>query len=561
MLNGELDLSFYLSSLHPGIGKSTAIICWVQAYQQSQDKHGSHGVIMCFDRHEEIHRIVKDLNLPADSFAVVVADDDKGRELNGMGRGSNSVDGALIVLTTKQQMLMPGQRGRHFNDMHKFFYRGKPRMIRIWDETLTCGKGLKLVVRKLDKLPDDLSDSYPGIANELEKISEGLRRCTNTDTYYIKDLSVRARSVLSTFKWSTTGNKDTALALLQLLGRLVTVRSNDRGFVAIDCTETIPVGFAPCIVTDASGEVRDGYNLQDQYRGNLVRLKGAAKNYGKLTVNVWRHASGRTAYEEYGNAVYVKEIVSVINSRPTEEFLVLRLLSNPELEDEIKDQVTQPERVHFTHYGVHTATNVYRNIPNMIVSGLMAYRSEDYEALAMASAGLSTSNGKLTPEQLNHFRHGEYAHHLLQAVCRIRVRKSEGAGCPESRVWIIAPKGILPDEQLVDIFPSCVVERWRTTPQALKGLRLQALEYLADKIASGMSEISSITVKNHLRMTQSNFKRDILDNDDFNDSLQHREISIEKRSNGRYFFNDTSYLRVLVSGVTESNQTRINTSF
>lgn len=556
MAKGELEEKFYLSSLHPGVGKSTTLAVAVETYQEHHVEYGDPGVIMCFDRLEEIARMIKDLNIPAESFAVKVANDVRGREL--MSLGSGCIDDALILLTTKQQLLMPGERGKHFADMSNLFYHGKPRRIRIWDESLICGKGRKLIGRKLAKLPDDLSDSFPALANHIEKIVNDLRNSQNADTYFIQDLNTSQRSALSSFKWRTTENRDTAYELLLLLGRMVTVRSSAYGYVAIDCDDSVPVGFAPCLITDASGGVRHVYKLQEQYRGNLDRLKDAPKDYSKLTVHVWRHASGKTAYKEHGNAVYVKEIVDVINSRPTEGFLVLRHFDGEDLERDIIAKVTNSARVQFIHNGIHTATNLYRDLPNMIIAGVIGYRTEDYEALARAVAGLTTSKGVLSPEDLNDTRHGEYAHHLLQAGNRIRMRKSEGAGCPEARLWLIAPKGILPDTEIATkIFPGCKVERWRTTPRTLKGFRLKALDYVTEKVTSGILSICGSELRKYLGMTPSNFTRDIIQNEDFNDALQVLEIRIEKRSNGRYFFNDNSYLRELVSSIAKSNQTPI----
>lgn len=556
--NGELETNFCLSSLHPGIGKSTAIISWVRAYQQCRNEYGDYGVIMCFDRHEEITRMIDDLKLPIDTYAVKVADTEENRRLNGMGLGSSRIDDALILLTTKQQIYMPGERGRDYRDLSNLYYHGKPRTIRIWDESLTCGVARKLIIRKLVKLPDDLHE-YPSIAAQIEHISDKLRTCKNMDSYDIQDLSANAKHTLSSFKWSSQEARDTANSLLQLLGRQVTVRSSAYGCVAIDCDDSVPDGFAPCLVTDASGEVRGAYTLQEQYRKNLVRLKTAAKDYSKLTVHVWRQGSGKTAYKDNGNDLYVKEIVKVINSRPDEQFLVLRFLDNPDLEAEIRKQVLQPERVLFTHYGVHTATNMYRDCPNMIVTGIMDYRAEDYEALARAAAGLNTSEGVLAAETINDFRHGEYAHHLLQAVCRIRVRKSEGAGCPEARVWLIAPKGRLPDNEVGRIFPGCTVQRWITTPRSLKGPRQVAFGYIMDMIASGIKQIRGADVRTYLGMTKSNFTRDIIQNENFSDTLRDRDVCIEKRSNGHYYFNDTSYLRQVMERIYKGNQAPITT--
>ncbi|TGU70710.1 hypothetical protein E4633_17070 [Geomonas terrae] len=560
MAEGKLEQKMYLSSLHPGIGKSTAVTTSVQSYIQCREMYREQGVIMCFDRHEEIVRMVKDMNLPRHLFAVKVANHSSNRELNEMGLGSTRINEALVLLTTKQQITRLGQLGQKFSDMSRLYFRDKPRTIRIIDESMTMGVGLKLAVRKLAKVPDELSDTSPGVARVIEEITQELLSCANGDVYYMRDLEEGAKRVLTACKWGSVEARDVANVFLQILGRELTVKATERGHVAIDCDDTLPEDFLPCLVTDASGEVRGTYDLQQKYRKNLVRLKSAAKDYSNLTVHVWRQRSGKSAYQANGNKVYVTEIVKVINSRPNEQFLVLRFLSNPELEADIIEKVTRPERVKFTHYGLHTATNEYKDIPNMIITGIMSYRSEDYEALARAAAGLKTSDGALPPETSNHLRHGEHAHHLLQAGCRTTPRKSKGAGCPEARLWLIAPKGVLSDKEIARIFPQCTVKRWVTTPNALKGPRQVAFEYITEMIRSGMQQVRGADVGRHLGMTKSNFKRDIIENVDFTDTLQDRSISIEKRSNGQYFFCDTSYLRELVESFTKGNQIPISIS-
>ncbi|BCG47077.1 hypothetical protein GEOBRER4_n1900 [Citrifermentans bremense] len=560
MAKGKLEQKMYLSSLHPGIGKSTAVITAIQAYVQCHEMYGEQGVIMCFDRHEEIVRMVKDMNLPRHLFAVKVANHSSNRELNEMGLGSTRINEALVLLTTKQQITRLGQRGQRYSDMSRLFYLGKPRTIRIVDESMTSGIGLKLVVRKFAKLPDELSDSHPTLASSIEELVQELVRFKNGATFYVPDFGEKAKANLSSFKWSSAEVKDVADTFLRILGREVTVKATKYGNVAIDCDDILPDDFLPCLVTDASGDVRGTYAFQAKYRKNLVRLKGADKDYSNLTVNVWRQASGKIAYQTNGNKLYVAEIVKAINSRPDEQFLVLRFLSNPELEADIIEKVIQPERVKFTHYGLHTATNEYRDIPNMIITGILSYRSEDYEALARAAAGLRTGDGVLPPEVINDLRHGEHAHHLLQAGCRTTPRKSEGAGCPEARLWLIAPKGILPDNEIARIFPGCAVQRWVTMPRSLKGPLQVALDYLMDKFSNGINEVPGSEVRTFIGVAKQNFKRDIIQNVDFSDTLQNRNISIEKRSNGAYIFRDTSYLRELVESLTKGNQTPIGIS-
>jgi hypothetical protein len=555
MLTGNADRAYYLSSLDPGVGKSTAIITWLCTYLECREAYGDHGSMICFDRLEEIKRFVTECNLPDDSYAVLVSDsDERSRRLNGMGRGSADANNGLVLFTTKEQIIRRS-KGKRFSDTSLFFYQGKPRPVRIWDESLIAGKPLTLERRKISKLPDDIAKSNTALADKVENIAIALRSSMNGDVYLMPDLGVSVSEMLYSFKWSSVENKETAETLATLFGREVTVRTDDRGHIAVDCGESVPDDLTPCLVTDASGRVRDTYKLQQRHRGDLVRLASAAKDYSNLTVSVWRQACGKTAYEKNGNAVYVKEIVKVINSRPTEEFLIFRQKEHEELKADIEKLVTNPERVKFSHWGIHTATNDHADIPNVIISSLLTYRLADYEALARASATLRTSTGTIDDAELNRFKTAEHAHHLLQAVCRGRVRKAVGAGCPESRVWLIAPKGVIPDAVLNNIFPNCNIQKW-DVHEELKGTRERSYKYILGRITSHNSSVSALAVRKHLGMTQSNFKRDVLQNDTFIHALEHRKIRLEIRGNNRFYFSDYSYLDDITADVIlKSNQT------
>lgn len=552
MLLGEAQSSYYLSSLDPGVGKSTAIIKWIDAYLQCRDTYGNHGIIICFDRLDEIKRFVEECNLPNDSFAVIVSNvDQRGRDLNMTGLGIEHTGEAQVLFTTKQQIIMKCKRDG-FTDLQAFFYQGKPRRVRIWDESLIVGKELIIDRFELAGLASDVSRTDLTMALKIEDIAAELRCCKNGDVYLMPDLGLTLNDMMYSYDWSTKSRKDAAETLGMFLGRAVTVRTDDRGHVAVDCGESVPDDFTPCLVTDASGRVRETYNLQHHYRKDLIRLKPeVSKEYSNLTISVWSKASGKTAYARNGCKVYSDEIIKVINSRPDEEFLVVRHLEHQELVEAIIKTVTCSDRIKFIHWGIHTATNEYADIPNIIITSPLTYRLAAYEALARASATLRTSDGSISDEQQKIVRYGENAHHLLQAVCRGLVRKSEGGGCPESRVWIITSPWTMIERKLGGIFPRCQVEQWRTSLEALKGAQQRAFEYIRDKITLGNPTVAAIEVRKFLGMTQSNFKRDMINHDAFIDTLALRKIHIEQRSN-RYYFNDNSMLDTILSDLVET---------
>ena len=61
MLNGEAEKYYYLSSLDPGVGKTTAIRTWLEAYLESDTQHG---VLIGLERLEEIQAFITAARLP-----------------------------------------------------------------------------------------------------------------------------------------------------------------------------------------------------------------------------------------------------------------------------------------------------------------------------------------------------------------------------------------------------------------------------------------------------------------------------------------------------------------
>lgn len=543
MLIGKAESSYYLSSLDPGVGKSTAIIEWINSYLLHREMYGSHGILICFDRLEEIKRFVDGCNLSNDCYAVKVSESHDGRELNDRGLGSKNINNALVLFTTKQQIALRS-KGKDFKDTQIFHYHGVPRRVRIWDESLVVGKELRLDRFELLSLINEISKIDSNAAFKIDDIACQLRSCKNKDVYYMPDMGMTLNDMMMYASQLPKPEADIAETLGVLLGRDVTVRTNERRHVAVDCEKYIPNDFAPCLVTDASGRIRKTYGLQHEYRGDLKRLlPEATKEYSNLTISVWSKASGKSAYKAFGHKMYADEIIMVINARYDEKFLVVRHLKHKELEEEVLKSVINPDRVKFIHWGIHTATNEYASIPNVVISSPLTYRFAAYEALARASATLKTADGVITDEQLKNLKCGEYAHHLLQAICRGAVRKSDGAGCPESRVWIIAAPHTMIEKNLCSIFPYCKVERWNTSPEALKGSQQRVYEYILEKIEGcdneGTVRVPSLSVRKYLGVPQSNFKRDVIKNDALNKALALHRINVEQNGNKYYFVRDT----------------------
>jgi len=73
MLTGELVSKVFVSSLDPGVGKTSAIKSWLKMYLPRRKMYGDKGVILCFDRLEEIQRFLEDNSLSTSDYGVYCA--------------------------------------------------------------------------------------------------------------------------------------------------------------------------------------------------------------------------------------------------------------------------------------------------------------------------------------------------------------------------------------------------------------------------------------------------------------------------------------------------------
>lgn len=128
MTEGSCPSSIHLSSLDPGMGKTTTVVCFLKALRHCPG-YEDVGVVVFVSRLDEIRKLVDEVGLAEDDFAVLTADDDCNQ------LSSTPVSQAQVLFTT-QQMLSKRGAGRSFSSLQDLYYMGKARAVRIWDETI-----------------------------------------------------------------------------------------------------------------------------------------------------------------------------------------------------------------------------------------------------------------------------------------------------------------------------------------------------------------------------------------------------------------------------------------
>ena len=528
MAEGTAPPVFSLSSLDPGVGKTTTLIHFVQALLRSQ-QHKGIGVILCMSRREEIVRLVEEMNLAEPDFAVFTSDGEVNR------LSSTPHDEARVLFTT-HAMVVSRCRDRRFSDADVLHYQGEVRAVRIWDEAMLPGDLVSLSTDQLAALRDPLRASHPA----LVEIIEGLERKLNAARVPCTLIWPDIEEDTGITNWSARQGLDQRYAtyldtLYSLAGRRVLLRKPNPAspvITALDSRDAIPDDLAPMVILDASGRVRTTYQQWEKSQGNLKRLKAANRSYRNLSIRVMDKGSGKASWSKNDDAL-AREVAQLIDTKPEEDWLVFyhKGVKGGAIPDMIKGLLnSNPDRVSFLNWGKHQGTNEYRHISNVILAGMNNHPETDYEMKARYYSGIG--NDQKVPQTLvEEMAAGEHKHHILQALCRSAVREGSGSECSPCNAYIIAPKRSGIRNLLPEIFPGCMIGTWEQARKKLTGKVQEALTYIEmffDDYPEGTLPFTEL--RSELGYDASNFRRRIRDHDTFRAALE--EMGIEETTTG-----------------------------
>jgi hypothetical protein len=540
MAKGEAPAKFYLSSLDPGVGKTTALRFFIDTLL-SKPWHQDVGVLLCVARLDEVKNLVESIGIPTEMLCVMTSRVD----LNAMGGAS--ADEARVLITT-QQMVERRINGGDFKDASDFHFNGHPRRVRLWDESYLPGAAISIGRYAMSSLFERLAGPHPALTRQLEDVFTALRDVPDGTLYVLPDFAEIAAAsgtdlndLLRLFDWSDKDDdaKRRDLSFLWWLSdRTVVVRKDDAtNRAAVEYNETLPADLAPMVILDASGRVRSTYSDMENDRGMLVRLKSATKLYDKLTVHTWTVGGGKRAFQRNGNKL-MDGIARTIDTKSDERWLVVVHQKDARVGDVQKGVSerllkTPSGNVKFITWGNHMASNDYVEFSNVILAGTLFYRTSHYDALKRLASGRRPTDGPVTKTELEKTQDGENMHLILQALCRGSVRKSDGESCHPCDAYIIASVRSRIPGLLADIFPGCQQRRWRPIERTLQGHVRAAIEYIGEHLFAEGSMLKFTVVQKALGMSRQDFRTDVRKNDDFRDALS--EMGVEELApHGKY---------------------------
>ena len=535
MANNTADPVVYVSSLDPGVGKTTTVIHFLKTLLTS-NAHRGVSALVCVNRRDQIRSITREASLSNADFAVLTAD----AELNALGCANPA---KARVLFTTHSMVERRCEGKDFRSTSAFHYRGRPREVRIWDEAILPGRPLTISRDDLGFLFKPLRSRQPELANDIEDLFRELGRAVDGHLMMLPELDdirdVPLNDALQIVDGGPADQVSAVETLWFLFGKTVTIRKDGvYGNTVLDYRDTLPDDIAPLLTLDASARVRATYHLWKDRRGGMEMLPSASKRYDRHICHIWNQAGGKSAFRRYGQKL-IDGIVKAILSRPSEEWLVVHHKNvGIDVPSSIMDLIPiHGPTVHFLNWGSHDATNQYAHVPNVILAGTLFYRGSYYEALGRAAAAHPSARGEFPLEDAQAVIVGENCHLILQALCRGAVRRCEDGGCPQTRTYIIASSRSNIANALPLVLPGAKVERWQPIERELTGKVKCAFDFLVSRLADAADRIVTFSeVQHHIACPdRSNFNRTIRNHGEFRQALSDEGIvewGMGKRATG-----------------------------
>jgi len=589
MRTGKSANKVFLSAIDPGIGKTSALSAYLSAYLQNFTSKRPHyidangeaeGILICINSWREIEDLLCAIRPYLSEVYVRVPKgrtfgDHHMREVYSM-RNSNDPnecknvvkaselatdsDNAAVFIATHEYISRTIERFGSKQTAEPLYFHGRPRSVSVWDEAWVPAEPITVswrqvleVLLPISHMSEEAYKVLFGFIQDAQARKDGERmvfpNLENLGISYerIDQYFERCDALLST---SEVERKSTMLyACVVASGRCVSV-CNEQGYgnTVLTFTDSCPYAMTPLLVLDASGRVRKLYRDMVS-RGVVELLRTATKDYSNLKVHLWPRSAGREVYNPLKTNDYLEvagEIVKLIRSKPEERFLVLHYKAKDhpthpvvDFSEVIQEQLStaEQERVRSLTWGKHRATNEFADFENIVVFGLLNFPRPTLAALQRIGMGVRPEDGVVA--SVADFRLGEHMHNLLQALCRIRVRKAQDGGCPPASAYLVAHPNSGIGKLLSEVFPGIAkVQPWgkpSETMPSLTPLQGQVLEHLREcaLLHPEMFPVRFARVMEKVGVSDGSYlKRAVRLSPEFNAALE--EIGIqEDRTRGR----------------------------
>ena len=461
--NAAIGRDFWISSLAPGVGKTTTVVEAIRALMD-MDEYAEVGVVVFLSQVDQINDYIDTMRLDPEDYAVIVSKNYRDK----VSLGNEFPHRAKVLLTTQQQLEARLGDGRGFAEIKDFWFWDSPRQVRIWDEAILPSKIYTVGQYDIPRLYKALvAVGQQGLVDELENLSSKLKLANDHDIIQMPDLDTYGIDLdKAQGQYKDEDDRDAIEALWRLSGRTVNVRRDQFGNAALGYHDVFPEDLGPLLILDASGPLRQVYTDWSTERKNLRGLYSPKKLYRGLTIHLWNKGSGNDQFDPKNDARFdlydgfIKEVKSAPEG--TQTLFVCKKPSAriADIEAEITELLPWRTDYHFRTWGLHTATNDYVQCSRVMLLSVLQYRTPHNEALGRAARKLKTEEG-MTEDEYNRIRCGEVMHNVCQAVNRSKVRLLIGDSCPvDCHLHIRFSTRSIPRAILERIFPGAEIVDW-----------------------------------------------------------------------------------------------------
>jgi len=475
--SGSIGKEFYASFLDCGMGKTTALIHSVKAIL-SLPHYDRVGFIIFLSKLNEIKKLVKDMALDDEQFAVIVGKEQK--ELNALGNADKK--SARVLFTTQQMLEKRAKECGSFSDITDFHFQGKPRKVRVWDEAIFPSRIMTLKYLRLLGVLEYINQTSKELCAVLQEFGREIDKAEDDRLVEVPNLE-KFETILEERLASSNSDshRKTIESLMALQGKQLRVSKDKNGTISLTYEDILPRDIVPMLILDAGGRNKETYRHWLDGRGGISFLPYLPKSYEGFQFKHWDIGSGKAAQSKYdktykrnGKTITIKSrykeiatgVARIIDNDvpPHEKVLVVHHLANDERADmvrEILERVrTDKDRIAFLNWGQHTATNEFIDYAYEIQVGVHQYNTAEYKGALIAAKG-SPIDETLREEDLKSLKLSEVGAHILQACCRTKVRRTIGDRCPSGCVLysIFSSQDLGGEDFAREIFPGCTYEK------------------------------------------------------------------------------------------------------
>ena len=519
--------------LPTGTGKTTGIVAWCAVLTRLGLDHI--GVAVAASKVEALCELKRELiaqGVPAERIGLVHSKKYDPNKLHEVRRGGPAADQYATEPsegTDRQIMLVTHQRVRSC-DLDSFnLYRGKPRDLLLYDESLIVSDSLGIPCRDLkgsvgwmSKYDGDearapliayLTECRDVIVDALQATKDN---GTNGDTL---ELPVRTPDEIEGYRKLLGRHPavDAAHHLLDIADQTIRVIPTGQGGV-VWYNVSVPPDIKNILVLDASQPIRKLVHLDPTIKDaekHLPQIKNVGvplaqiKRFDRVTIKQMFAGGGRETMRDHFSRDRAEDrkvsqaVIDVVRAAPADEaVLIFTYKTRPtekvdyrsilladldeagvDVDATVKTPDGDRQRINVVTWGMETSTNDYDHCAHVILAGVLQRSPVD---LAAAFLGQSdTLKGNVVYQQVKELQASEVCHMVYQALSRGRCRKVD-QGMAKPMTGYIIHRDDLMKKELDKVMPGASWEVWQSEHFAAS---TKSIATLAHKIKDGLDTL------------------------------------------------------------------------